>query len=61
MNRLLRDLEPGNDLMIRINRNRGFQEAFPGFSGPPGIIRAGIKRVNLYESRAVLGILSPRY
>ena len=43
MNRLLRDLEPGGDLMIRINGNRGFQEAFPGFSDPLGIIRAGVR------------------
>ena len=41
MNRLLRDLEPGNDLKILIDGNRGFQEAFPGLSGSPGIIRAG--------------------
>ena len=37
MNRLLRDLEPGNNLTICIHGNRGFQESFPGLSGSPGI------------------------
>ena len=38
MDRLLGDLEPGDDLTIRINRDRGFQESFSGFPGSPGII-----------------------
>jgi hypothetical protein len=38
MNRLLRDLEPGNNLTICIDGNRGFQEAFPGLSCSPGIV-----------------------
>jgi hypothetical protein len=38
MNRLLGDLEPGNDLSISINGDRGFQESFSSFSGSPGII-----------------------
>jgi len=38
MNVLLRGLEPGNDLTIRIDRNRVFPEAFPDLSGSPEII-----------------------
>jgi hypothetical protein len=38
MDRLLRDLEPGDDLKIRIDGYRGFQKSFPGFFGSPGII-----------------------
>jgi hypothetical protein len=38
MKQLLRDLEPGNNLTIRIDGNRGFQETFPGLSGSPGIV-----------------------
>jgi hypothetical protein len=38
MNRLLGDLEPCNDLPVGIDGDRGFQESFSGFSGPPGII-----------------------
>jgi hypothetical protein len=38
MNRSLGDLEPGNDLPVGIDGDRGFQEAFPGLSGSPGII-----------------------
>ena len=38
MDRLLRDLEPGNDLSISIDGDRGFQESFSSFSGSPGII-----------------------
>ena len=38
MDRLLGDLEPGNDLSIRIDGDRGFQESLSSFSGSPGII-----------------------
>ena len=38
MDWLLGDLEPGNDLSISIDRDRGFQETFPKFSGSPGLI-----------------------
>jgi hypothetical protein len=38
MDWLLGDLEPGNDLSISIDRDRGFQESFSIFSGSPGII-----------------------
>jgi hypothetical protein len=33
MNRLLGDLEPGNDLPVGIDGDRGFQESFSGFTG----------------------------
>jgi hypothetical protein len=42
MNRLLRDLEPGNDLKICIYGDRGFKEAFPGLSGSLGVVGAFI-------------------
>jgi len=38
MDRTLRDLEPGDDLSISIDGDRGFQESFSSFSGSPGII-----------------------
>jgi hypothetical protein len=38
MNRLLRDLEPGDDLSVSIDGDRCFQESFSGFPGSPGII-----------------------
>jgi hypothetical protein len=42
MNRLLRDLEPGNDLLISIDGDRSFEESFSGFPGSPGIIGTGV-------------------
>ena len=42
MNRLLGDLESGNDLPVSVDRDRGFQESFSGFAGSPGIIRTCI-------------------
>jgi hypothetical protein len=38
MDRLLRGLEPGDDLSISIDGDRCFQESFSGFPGSPGII-----------------------
>jgi hypothetical protein len=38
MNRMLGDLEPGNDLPVGVDGDRGFQEPFSGFTGSPGII-----------------------
>jgi hypothetical protein len=38
MNRLLGDLEPGNELPVSIDGDRDFQESFSGFPGSPGII-----------------------
>ena len=38
MDRLLGDLEPGNDLPVSIDGDRGFQESFSGFPGSSGII-----------------------
>jgi hypothetical protein len=38
MDRLLGDLEPGNNLPVSIDRDRCFQESFSDFSGSPGII-----------------------
>lgn len=38
MDRLLGDLESGYDLSVSVDRDRGFQESFSGFSGSPGII-----------------------
>jgi hypothetical protein len=36
MNRLLGDLEPGSDLSVSIDGDRGFQESFSGFTSSPG-------------------------
>jgi hypothetical protein len=38
MDRLLGDLEPGDDLSISIDGDRGFQESLSGFPGSLGII-----------------------
>ena len=43
MNRLLGDHEPSNDLPVGIDGDRGFQESFPGLSGSPGIVMAGVR------------------
>jgi len=43
MNRLLGDLEPGDDLPISVDGNRGFEEPFSGFPGSPGIIGTGVR------------------
>ena len=43
MDGVLGDLQTGNDLLIRVNRDRSFQESFSGFSGSPGIIMTGVR------------------
>jgi len=43
VDRVLGDLESGNDLPISIDGDRSFQESFSGFPGSPGIIRTGIR------------------
>jgi hypothetical protein len=43
MNRMLGDLQTGNNLSISINRDQGFQESFSRFTGSPGIIVTGIR------------------
>jgi hypothetical protein len=42
MDRMLGDLQTGDNLLIRINGNRGFQESFSCFPGSPGIVVAGV-------------------
>jgi hypothetical protein len=60
MDRMLGDLQTGNNLLLGINRDRCFQESFSGFPGSPGIIVAGIELVNPDESIAVQEIFSPQ-
>ena len=43
VNRMLGDLQAGDDLLISINSDRGFQEPFSRLTGPPGIVVAGIR------------------
>jgi hypothetical protein len=43
MDRMLGDLQTGDNLSISINRDRGFQESLSCFTGSPGIIMAGIR------------------
>jgi hypothetical protein len=43
MDRLLGDLEPGDDLKVSIDGDRGFQESFSRFTGSPGIVVAGVR------------------
>ena len=42
MDRMLGDLETGDDLLISINRDRCFQKPFSRFTGSPGIVVAGV-------------------
>jgi len=44
MNRLLGDLQTGDNLSISSNRDRGFQEPLSGFTGSPGIVMAGVRQ-----------------
>jgi hypothetical protein len=43
VDRMPGDLQTGDNLLISVNRNRSFQEAFSRFTGSPGIIVAGIR------------------
>ena len=38
MNGMLGDLEAGDNLSVGIDRDRGFQEPFSGFTRSPGIV-----------------------
>jgi hypothetical protein len=43
MDRMLGDLQTGDNLEIGINGNECFQELFSGFPGSPGIVVAGVR------------------
>jgi hypothetical protein len=43
VDRVLGDLETGDNLSTSINRDRGFQESLSRFTGSLGIIMAGIR------------------
>jgi hypothetical protein len=43
VDRMLGDLQTGDNLSICIDRDRGFQEPFSGLTGSPGIVVAGIR------------------
>jgi len=43
MDRMLGDLQTGDNLSIGINRDQGFQESFSLFTGSPGIVVAGVR------------------
>lgn len=43
MDRVLGDLQAGDNLKICVNRYGCFQESFSGFIGSPGIIVAGVR------------------
>ena len=43
MDRMPGDLQTGDDLLIRVNRDGSFQEPFSGFPGSPGIGVAGVR------------------
>ena len=42
VDRLLGELEPGDDLPLGIHGNRCLDEPFPRLAGPPGIVGTGI-------------------
>jgi len=43
MDRMLRDLETGDNLSIGIDRDCGLQESFSGLTSSPGIIMTGVR------------------
>jgi len=43
MDRMLGDLQTGDNLLIGINGDGCFQESFSGFSGSPRIVVAGVR------------------
>jgi len=43
VNRVLGDLQTGDNLLISIYRDRSFQEPFSRFTGSPGIVVAGVR------------------
>ena len=43
MDWILRNLQTGDNLLIRVNGDGGFQESFSGFTGSPGIIMTGVR------------------
>jgi len=43
VDRMPGDLQGGDNLLISVNRNRCFQEAFSRVAGSPGIIVAGVR------------------
>ena len=43
MDRMLGDLQTGDNLLIGIDGDGCFQEPFSGFSGSPGIVVAGVR------------------
>jgi hypothetical protein len=43
VDRVLGDLQTGDNLMRSIDSYRGFQEPFSGLTGSPGIIMAGVR------------------
>ena len=43
MDRMLGDLQAGDNLSISISRDRCFQEPFSRFTGSPGIVVAGVR------------------
>jgi len=50
VNRVLRNLESGDDLLLGVHRYRGLDEPFSGLSGPPGIVGT---RIRTRESRGI--------
>jgi hypothetical protein len=43
MDRMLRDLKTGDNLLISVDRDRCFQEPLSGLTGSPGIVMAGVR------------------
>ena len=43
MDRMLGDLQTGDNLLIRVNGDGCFQESFSGFTGSPRIVVAGVR------------------
>jgi hypothetical protein len=60
VDRMLGDLQTGDNLLISVDRNRSFQEAFSRFTSSPGIVVAGVRTGKPDESMAVQGIFSPQ-
>jgi hypothetical protein len=52
----VRGNEPGNLLLIGINRDRSFDEMFSDFTGSRRVVIAAVSAGNPDESSAVMGI-----
>ena len=59
MERMLGDIQTGDNLSMSINRDRSFQESFSRLTGSPGVVMGGVRASEPDESIALQVIFSP--